>query len=661
MHSKSRQAKQKGLERLEQRKRPSPYADLDLRVLPRLKGPEHLRQLPTGELPVLAQEIRQVLNAIVALNGGHLSSNLGITELTIALHRVFDFLHDRLVLDVGHQVYVHKLLTGRFERFQTLRQKGGLSGFPAPEESDYDMFRTAHASAAISTGLGLSVGDDLAGTDRHTVAVVGDGAMTGGMSFEGLNHAGHLKARRLIVVLNDNEMAISPTVGALQKYLDRIRMGSLYNTLRDRLRKLVQSIPMVGDSLDFIAERATLALSEFVQPGQIFRELGFRYFGPVDGHNLGQLIETFRDVRQLEGPILVHVVTQKGKGIPYATEDPEKFHSPAGYKIPAGPDEAAATNKSSRGYGDVFMDALIDAAEKDQRICGITAAMPSGTGLARFAECFPERYFDVGICEPHSVAFAAGLSKAGRLPVTCLYSSFLQRAFDQVFHELCLQEDLPALIGVDRGGLVGGDGAPTNGVYDIAFLRTLPNLVHLSPKDGPELRAMAEWALQSGRIVALRYPREEARDLGLGAAPIELGRGEMLREGEDVAILGYGPHVRRCLQAAEVLSEEHGLYATVVNARFAKPVDEELVHRLLRTHRLVVTVEDHALMGGFGSAVLEAASARGSRVQRLRRIGIPDRFISHGSREDCLRDVGLDVEGIVKQIGAWRESKRRRR
>lgn len=625
-------------------------SSIALEILPTLQGPEDLRDLPAEQLPQLATEIRQVLNEVVAQNGGHLSSNLGVTDLTIALHRVFDFLHDRLIFDVGHQVYVHKLLTGRFERFATLRQWDGISGFPDPREGPYDLFRTAHASAAISTALGLAIGDEAAGEQRHTIAVVGDGAMAGGLAFEGLNQSGHLKAKRLIIILNDNEMTISPTVGALQKYLSKIRTGSLYNTARERLHHFVQSIPMVGEPIDRLVERSMTAISEFIQPGQIFRELGFRYFGPIDGHDLDLLIETLRNLRQLDGPVLLHAITCKGSGIPYATRDPEKFHSPAGYQIPICLTDPAATRTSEESYSKVFVQELIEQARGDERICAITAAMPSGTGLIAFEKEFPKRYFDVGICEQHAVAFTAGLARSGRKPVTCIYSTFLQRALDQVFQELALQGDLPAVIGVDRGGLVGGDGPMTHGVFDIAFLRALPNLVLMSPKDGPELRAMLRWALASERIVALRYPRDTAMDLGSPGPEIELGRGEIIQEGEDAAILVYGPHSRYCLEAAEILEQRYGIRPTLASARFAKPVDAELAASLLARHRVVATVEDHALLGGFGSAVLEAVSERSARVGRLLRIGIPDRFIPHGSRDDCLRDAGIDAVSIAEKI-----------
>jgi 1-deoxy-D-xylulose-5-phosphate synthase len=624
-----------------------------LQILPTLRGPEQLRRMSIRELQTLAEEIRLTLNEVVARNGGHLASNLGVTELTIALHRVFDFLHDRLIFDVGHQVYVHKLLTGRYPQFSTLRQRGGISGFPAPEESDYDVFRTAHASAAISTAVGLAVAGDRAEKPWHTVAVVGDGAMTGGLAFEGLNHAGHLNVHRLIVVLNDNEMAISPTVGALQKYLDRVRLGSFYNTMRDRMRRLVQSIPMVGEGLENLAERATQSVSDMIQPGQIFRELGFRYFGPVDGHDLDDLLQIFDHVRGLEGPILIHVSTQKGRGVPYAMEDPEKFHSPSGYELPATPEDKPQPRASAASYSQSFVEALIEEAEKDERVCAITAAMPSGTGLDAFQERFPDRYFDVGICEPHSVAFAAGLGKAGMRPVVCLYSTFLQRAFDQVFQEMCLQEDVPVVIGVDRGGLVGGDGPTTNGVFDIAYLRTLPNLIHCSPKDAVEQQAMLRWALAHGGPVAIRYPRDVAADLQMPPGEIELGRGEIVLEGRGVALLAYGPQIGTVLSAAKLLQNEHQVFPTVANARFAKPIDERLVRNLLRTHPLVVTVEEHALMGGFGSAVLERASELDLPVERLRRIGIPDRFVAHGSRGDCLRETGLDAASIAGSVVRW--------
>ena len=616
-------------------------------ILESINEPAELRGLSVGQLRQLAQEIRDEISRVVARNGGHLASNLGAVELTIALHRCFDFRTDALVWDVGHQAYAHKLLTGRRAAFDTLRQQGGLSGFPNKHESPYDLFTTGHAGTSISSALGLVCADEVAGRERRVVAVIGDGSLTSGVALEALNHAGAL-GKDLLVVLNDNRMSISATVGGLSQHLDRLRSTRFYNEAKQEVRRVVQKLPyvggLVGNALGHIKEgiKATV-LSE-----TLFDQLGFRAFGPIDGHNLEDLVETLEAMRELSGPVLLHVVTEKGRGHREAESDPTRYHSAGPTTRPVEEPQDAEGAERPR-YTEVFASALCRLGGRDERIVAVTAAMEDGTGLVEFAKAFPSRFFDVGICEQHAVAFAGGLGAAGRLPVVAIYSTFLQRAYDQVLHDLCLQ-GTPAVLCLDRAGLVGADGPTHHGTFDIAYLRHVPDIVLAAPKDGPELEAMLAAAAASGRIWAIRFPKAPVPAAQWAAGPpVEIGKGELLREGADVALVAYGAMVEPAWEAAGLLAER-GVEAAVANARFAKPVDVALLGDLAARVPLLVTVEDHALPGGFGSAVLEAVAGHGGRACRVECLGIPDAFIEHGPREALLAGLGLDAAAIAERV-----------
>jgi 1-deoxy-D-xylulose-5-phosphate synthase len=618
------------------------------RILDTLHEPAELRRLNRRQLEVLAQELREEILRVVQANGGHLASNLGTVELTLALHRCFDFPTDALLWDVGHQAYAHKLLTGRREAFPTLRQQGGLSGFPSKDESPYDPFTEGHAGVSIAQAIGLVCADDLAGRSRHVVAVIGDGSLTSGVALEALNYAGHL-GKNLLVVLNDNKMSINATVGALAQHLDRLRATRLYNEAKREVRRFVTRLPGVGGLVESALGHLKDGIKATVLSENFFDQLGFRTFGPIDGHNLDDLLEHLEAVRDLAGPVLLHVVTEKGRGHPEAASDPARFHSAC--PVPPCPVEPGPTELTKRAtYTDVFAQTLCRLGAEDDRIVAITAAMEEGTGLAEFGKRFPQRFFDVGICEQHAVAFAGGLSAGGRRPVVAIYSTFLQRAYDQVFHDLCVQK-LDAVLCLDRAGIVGPDGPTHHGVYDLAYLRHLPGIILAAPKDGSELEAMLELAVRGHGVWAIRFPKAEVPEgLPNGGAPIEVGKAEVLREGSDAAVLAYGAMVAPALEAAERLAGA-GILATVVNARFAKPLDEALLADLAARTPLLVTVEDHARAGGFGSAVLEALAGRGIEA-RVECLGIPDRFIEHGPREALLDDLGLGAEGIAAHVTA---------
>ena len=623
-------------------------------ILDSIDSTADVRALAADRLPELAAELRRFIMETVALRGGHLASNLGAVELTVALHRAFDLERDRLVFDVGHQCYSHKLLTGRAESFRGLRTRGGASGFPDPAESPCDPFITGHASTAVSMALGLACAER--GTGRRAIAVVGDGAIAGGLAFEGLNHAGHVGAD-LLVVLNDNEMSISRTVGALARHLSHVRLDPHYNDLRSELGRLATSFPLIGN---VGRKMADLARRTFTG-GAIFQDLGFRYVGPVDGHDLEELESTLRSTRELAGPVLLHVFTQKGRGHGPAAADPRAHHSTAPFKIRVNgptdkrtvkPDEAKPADdaKSSRPtYSAAMVEKLLELARADERIVAITAAMADGTGLSRLASEFPKRFHDVGITEAHAVTFASGLARGGKRPVVTIYSTFLQRAYDSIFHDLCLQGDLGAVVCIDRAGLVGSDGPTHHGLFDIASLRALPNMTLAAPRDGADLALLLEWALDHGKPVAIRYPRTKVPEPLAPAAPVELGRGETLVEGEGVAILAYGSMVAEAALALEELARE-GIRPTLASARFAKPLDTDLLARLARAHERVITVEEGALVGGLGSAVLEASPEAGADPSKVTRLGVPDRFIAHASRAEQLAECGLDARGIARAV-----------
>jgi 1-deoxy-D-xylulose-5-phosphate synthase len=624
-------------------------------LLDRIAHPSDLRSLEMDDLRRLAEEIRHVIVQIVARNGGHLASNLGVVELTLALHYVFHTPRDLIVWDVGHQCYPHKLLTGRKEQFHTLRQLGGISGFPRREESLFDTFGTGHSSTSISAALGMSEAMALKGEAARVVAVIGDGSMTAGMAFEALNHAGSLD-RDLVVILNDNEMSISPNVGALSTYLSRILTGQLYTRVREEMKGFLKTLPAVGDHVSRLAKKWEEMAKGFLTPGILFEELGFKYVGPVDGHRLRPLVETLKNVRQLRGPILLHVITRKGKGYEPAEREPTRFHGVGPFDPLTG---EIPTKKGPVTYTSVFGRTLMTLARKDERVVAITAAMPQGTGLESFAEAFPDRFYDVGIAEQHGVTFAAGLATQGLRPVVAIYSTFLQRAYDQILHDVCLQ-NLPVVFAMDRGGIVGEDGPTHHGLFDLSYLRPMPNMTLMAPKDERELQRMLATALEIEGPSALRYPRGKGVGVPLLSeeeiSPLPVGRCEILREGDAILLIAVGSMVHPALAAAEDLSRE-GIQATVINARFIKPLDEERILPLVRRIPRVVTVEENVLAGGFGSAVLECLQERMGDLSELRmlRIGIPDVFVEHGRQDLLRRQLGLDSQGIARRILRWLE------
>ncbi len=617
-------------------------------ILPTLSSPDALRAFSQAELLQLATEIRERIIQVVGKNGGHLASNLGVVELTMALHHVFDFKHDRLLWDVGHQAYVHKLLTGRQARFDTLRKAGGISGFPNTDESEYDLFNVGHAGTAIATAVGMARGASLMSDDRRVVAVVGDASIFNGVAFEGLNQAGTLR-RQLLVVLNDNSMGIAPTQGGMAEYLAKFRVSTVYEDLKRGVKRYLPSVPLIGkpafQALDHLKE----GLKATVSPHQIFEQLGFIYVGPTDGHDLEHLIELLGVLKDVQHPVLLHVHTQKGKGAEWALAEPTKFHSPKPFKVEGCRVEI---QKGGVSYTSAFADALIKVAREDARVFALTAAMPDGTGLNKFQEQIPERYLDGGIAESATVDIAAGMCKAGMRPVTAIYSTFLQRAFDQIFQEVVLQ-GLPVIFALDRAGLVGGDGPVHHGFADIAYLRVFPKMVLMAPADAAEIEAALRFALSQDAPAAIRYPRDTIPEplFTDGQTPaFKLGRSVTLREGDDAVILAYGSTCRAALDAAEVLSVD-GIETRVVNARFAKPVDQEMVGSALTLGVPVLTVEDHSVSGGFGSAVLETARDLGLAADKVIILGMPaDRFVAHGSRIGQLAECGIDAAGIAASV-----------
>ncbi|MHB9144436.1 MAG: 1-deoxy-D-xylulose-5-phosphate synthase [Symbiobacteriia bacterium] len=630
-----------------------------------LQGPGQLKKLSLPEMKVLAEDIRQVILETVARNGGHLAPNLGTVELTLALHTVFESPKDKILWDVSHQSYPHKLLTGRLERFHTLRQANGIAGFTNPAESEHDHFHWGHASTSISAAVGLAKARDLKHENFDVVAVIGDGALTGGLAYEALDHAGHDKTR-VIVVLNDNSMSIAPNVGSISQLLARIRTGPEYRGVKYRASRALVSLPWVGKPLLDLIDRWKEATKRFFLGNMFFEDLGWTYIGPVDGHNIPVIQAALRQARSLNEPVVIHVVTTKGKGVPYAEELPDKFHGAGPFDLATGKFLPASTT-----YSDVFGNTMLKIAKADPRVVAITAAMPGGTGLSKFAKEVPDRFFDVGIAEQHATAFAAGLARGGMRPVFGVYSTFLQRAFDQVEHDVCVQ-NLPVVFAIDRGGLVE-DGPTHHGAFDVSFLRALPNLVLGAPKDENELQHMLYTGVRyTGGPFAFRYPRGTAQGVLLDAELQELpiGQGEVLREGRDVAILALGVWAPVALKAAEQLALE-GIEAWVVNPRWVKPLDADLVERVARDTGCLITVEEAALAGGFGSAVLETLAARGLADVRVKRLGIPDQLVPHGKPQYYLEQFGLSAEGIAlaarEAVTAapaerrWREGVRARR
>jgi 1-deoxy-D-xylulose-5-phosphate synthase len=624
-------------------------------ILDKVNNTQDLRALPQEELALLASELREEIINVVSRTGGHLASSLGVVDLTIALHYAFDTPHDRIVWDVGHQAYAHKILTGRRAHFPTLRQHGGVSGFPKREESPCDHFDVGHASTSISAALGIAAARDIKSEDYRVIAVIGDGSISAGLAFEGMNQAGHLK-KNLVVVLNDNEMSISPNVGALSSYLSRLMTGNFYTKLRKETKNFLQGIPKVGESMFHFAKRAEDSIKGLVAPGMLFEDLGFQYIGPIDGHNIDHLLETFRNIKNYTWPVLVHVVTKKGKGCEFAESNPSQFHGTPPFDPATG--RIAAKKQSILSYTEVFGQTMIKLAEDNDKLVAISAAMSEGTGLDKFSERFPDRFFDVGIAESHGVTFACGLAVEGLHPVAAIYSTFTQRAYDQVVHDLCLQ-NLPVTLALDRAGLVGEDGPTHHGVFDIAYLRHVPNMVVMAPKDENEFQHMIKTAVEHPGPSAMRYPRGSGCGVPMDQElkTLKIGKAELIKDGNEAAIIAIGNMVCPSIEAAKRLADE-GISVAVVNARFVKPLDEEMIIAFARKTGRIVTVEEHALFGGFGSAVLECLDARGILGIKTRRIGLPDAYIEHGAQKVLRQKYGLDTDGIYASVRDFVEKTR---
>ncbi len=613
-------------------------------LLDKINSPKDLKGLSQKDLVELAKEIRKTIVTTVAEKGGHLAPSLGVVELTLALHYCFESPKDKIIWDVGHQSYAHKLITGRRDRFATLRQQDGISGFPKRSESEHDILDTGHSSTSISAALGITTALSLLEKEGKVVAVIGDGSMTAGMAFEALNNAGHLK-KDLIVVLNDNEMSISPNVGALSSFLSRKLTSRLATKLKRDLESFLKRSE-VGENIWQVLKKSEDSLKSLLTPGMLFEALQFEYVGPIPGHHIDTLIETFENIKNVPGPVLVHVLTKKGKGYAPAEKHPDLFHGLGPFDIKTGrPKKPSAPRPPS--YTEIFGQTVVRLAKEDSRIVGITAAMPAGTGLKALQEALPNRFFDVGIAEQHAVTFAAGMALEGLRPIVAIYSTFLQRAFDQVIHDVCLTK-LPVVFALDRGGLVGDDGPTHHGVFDLSYLRMIPNMVVMAPKDENELQHMLYTAVRHDGPAAVRYPRGNGVGVSLDwqLKELELGKAEVLEDGGEIAIWAIGHHVHTALLAAEELAR-HGIKATVVNARFVKPLDRELLKEHAKNIGRFVTIEENALIGGFGSAVLEALEEMGLKDLSVKRLGLPDRFIEHGSQHLLRKQVGLDVDSLV--------------
>lgn len=644
-------------------------------LLSQIASPKDLHGLSDAQLDDLAQEMRDELVRVLSIRPAHFASNLGVVELCLALHLTFDFSRDRLIWDTGHQIYPHKLITGRFSQFDTIRTRGGIMGYPNPHESPYDLFMTGHAGCSVSCALGLKVGDDLQNeTDRHSVAVIGDGALPSGIVFEALNNAGGLN-KNLLVILNDNAMSICPRVGALAQRLDQARLTSFYRDSKKHVRDILARIPLVGEPATRAIEHLKEGVKAFFSGGMLFEEMGFRYFGPIDGHDLPGLRRWLRDVKDQEGPILLHVLTQKGHGVPQASQDPVTYHTPPVFEK-VGPDRAILSLKKggSKAYTDAISSTIYAIMQEEEarrteepltpnpshthtqgrgegstpKVCVITAAMCQGNKLEKVRADFPSRFFDVGICESHAVAFAAGLAKTGMRPIVDIYSTFLQRSFDQLFQEVALQ-NLPVTCTLDRAGLTGPDGPTHHGTYDIPYMRLFPNFVVMAPGDELDIAPMLRFALAHNGPTSMRYPKASLEKVDRAVAPMELGQAEVIDWGDDAIIVAFGSLMPTCVAAARKLQAE-GLSVGVINARFVKPLDRTTILKAVEETSLVVTVEEGTLEGGFGSAVLEAVNAAGLDSRNVVRLGLPDRFVEHAERPELLADLGLDVAGICRTI-----------
>ncbi len=613
-------------------------------LLEKINSPQDLKKLSPEQLPQLASEIRERIIEVVSRSGGHLASSLGAVELTIALHYCLNTPHDKIIWDVGHQSYAHKILTSRKDEFTCLRQYKGLSGFPSKDESIYDTFTTGHSSTAVSLAVGLACARDALSESKEyfkVVAVIGDGSLSGGLCFEGLNNAGHLK-KDILVVLNTNELSIAPNVGSLSTYLNKIISLPIYNRFKMSLETFVKSRMPKGSRIIKLANKFEEGLKGLFIPGMFFEELGFRYFGPFDGHNLGVLIPALRNILSIKGPLLLHVVTKKGKGYTPAENEPVKFHSTSPFDIKTGKSLTEKRSPHLKSYTEVFSDKLVELARNNKQIIAITAAMPEGTGLDKFRDTYPDRFFDVGIAEGHAVCFASGLAKAGFKPVVAIYSTFLQRAYDQIIEEIALQE-LPVVLAIDRAGIVGEDGVTHQGIFDIAFLRSVPNLVIMAPKDGRELEMMLELAITLDLPVAIRYPKTLTKLADYQTTRLELGKPEILKEGKDFVIIALGSMVAPSCEAIEILKQD-GLSGTLINARFVKPLEASFLKEIIAKNKFIFTVEEGVLEGGFGSAVMELTG------RSVYRFGLPLEFIPCGSRDVLLEQYGLTAQGVAQKI-----------
>ena len=613
-------------------------------LLEQINQVNDIKKLDKSEWEPLAQEIRDFLIEKISVSGGHLASNLGVVELTMAMHLAFDFPEDQVVWDVGHQSYTHKLLTGRRAGFEDLRKYGGMSGFPKRKESDCDCFDTGHSSTSISAGIGLVKARDLQGEDRSVISVIGDGALTGGMAFEALNNASQLKSN-FIIVLNDNQMSIAENVGGISQYLNGIRTAEGYNHFKEGLQSTLEKIPVYGEGLVRQLKKTKSGLKQLVIPGMYFENMGITYLGPVDGHNIEQLIRTFHDAKRIRHAVLIHVCTQKGKGYAPAERHPSRFHGAEPFIIDTG---LPKHKRTKANYTDIFSTVMRKIGDRDDKVVAITAAMPDGTGLKRFRNMFPDRFFDVGIAEQHAVTFAAGLAAGGMKPVVAVYSSFLQRAYDQILHDVCIQ-NLHVVFAIDRAGLVGSDGETHQGIFDLSYLSSIPNMTIMAPKNKWELSDMLKFALDYDGPIALRYPRGEAYDgLQEFRAPVVCGKSEAIYEESDIALVAVGSMVKTAEQVRTIL-KDMGYSCTLINARFVKPIDEDMLEELSRAHSLVVTLEENVRNGGYGDHVLEYVSDRRLPLKVLN-IALPDEYVEHGNVSLLYKEVGLDPETIAKQI-----------
>ena len=613
-------------------------------ILERIHKENDIKKLNKKELPILAEEIREFLIEKISVTGGHLASNLGVVELTMAMHLAFDLPKDKIIWDVGHQAYTHKLLTGRKAGFDDLRKYGGMSGFPKRKESECDAFDTGHSSTSISAGLGYVEAREILGEEHHVISVIGDGSLTGGMAYEALNNASHLKSN-FIIVLNDNNMSISPNVGGMSKYLDSIRTAHTYTELKKGVETALRKVPVAGESIVEHIRKTKSGIKQLLVPGMFFEDMGITYLGPVDGHNIGELYRTFQEAKKVDNAVLLHVITTKGKGYLPAENEPSKFHGTGPFEITTG---QSLAKKDGDTYTDVFSKVMCDIGAHNPNVAAITAAMKDGTGLTEFARRYRNRFFDVGIAEEHAVTFAAGLALGGMIPVVAIYSSFLQRAVDQMIEDVCLQ-NLHVIFAVDRAGLVGSDGETHQGCFDLTYLSMIPNMTIMAPKNKWELSDMMKFAVNYDGPIAIRYPRGEAYDgLEEYRAPVLKGRSEMIYEGNSIALLPVGSMVKTGYQVYEMLKAE-GENPTLVNARFVKPLDEKMLDRLAKEHSLLVTMEENVQKGGFGSAVLDYMHRHHPQVSVLN-IALPDRFIEHGNPEKLKEKAGIDAVSVYKKI-----------